>query len=139
MKLQDLMMMDWILVENKPYRYLCPSLNNNNEIDDGIWIQDKDGKQYYTGIEDISPVPITTEILEKNEFFNEDGYNYHYSNDDKNLFVTFYPKNKNYTNGSYDYVTISRGCITIDELPIEHIHQLQHVLRLCGINENIIL
>ena len=82
---------------------------------------------------------IKAEINAKTESYTKRREHSNAVNDGKNLFVTFYPKNKNYTNGSYDYVTISRGCITIDELPIEHIHQLQHVLRLCGINENIIL
>ena len=65
--------------------------------------------------------------------------NYEYFNDDENLNVTFHPKSSNYTNGAYDYIDIEKGCLTINEMPVMFVHELQHALILCGIEKEIIL
>lgn len=87
----------------------------------------------------IEPIPLTAEILEKNEFEKQQFGHFIYENDDVNLRIEFYPKNINYTNGCYDYIDIEKGCVTITEMPIEFVHELQHALRLCGITREIIL
>ena len=87
----------------------------------------------------IEPIPLTPEILEKNGFEKQWQDNYEYSDDDENLNMTFFPKSSNYTNGAYDYIDIEKGCMTINEMPIEFVHELQHALRLCGIEKEIIL
>lgn len=85
----------------------------------------------------IEPIPLTKEILEKNGFEKRWQDNYEYFDDDEGLNITFHPKSSNYTNGAYDYIDIERGCLTINEMPIEFVHQLQQVLRLCGIKKEI--
>ena len=86
---------------------------------------------------DLEPIPLTPEILEKNGFEKQQYGNFIYENDDELLRIEFYPKNINYTNGCYDYIDIEKGCITITEMPIEFVHELQHALRLCGSEETI--
>ena len=87
----------------------------------------------------IEPIPLTPEILEKNGFEKQQFGNFIYENDDVNLRIEFYPKNINYTNGCYDYIDIEKGCVTITEMPIEFVHELQHALRLCEIEKEIVL
>lgn len=85
----------------------------------------------------VEPIPLTREILEKNGFEKRWQDSYEYFNDDEGLSITFHPKSSNYTNGAYDYIDIERGCLTINELPISFVHELQHALRLCGTSKEI--
>ena len=87
---------------------------------------------------EIEPVPLTPEILEKNGFEKTWQDNFVYDNEDIGLIITFHPKETNYTNGTYNYIDIEKGCVTIMEMPIEFVHQLQHVLRLCEVSIEII-
>ena len=100
----------------------CLPINDEDRMTCGIWV------------EYLEPIPLTTYILEKNGFEKQLG-NFVYENDDESLRIEFYPKNINYTNGCYDYIDIERGCITITEMPIEFVHELQHAMRLCGIDK----
>jgi len=93
-----------------------------------------DKESVWVNAYNVEPIPLTTEILEKNGFEKQFG-NFIYENDDENLMIEFYPKNINYTNGCYDYIDIEKGCVTITEMPIEFVHELQHALRLCGIDK----
>ena len=88
---------------------------------------------------EVKPIPLTPEILEKNGFEKQWQDNYEYLDDDENLNVTFHPKSSNYTNGAYDYIDIEKGCLTINEMPITFVHELQHVLILCESEKEIIL
>ena len=91
----------------------------------------------------IRPIPLTPEILEKNGFVkqNFDGWEYIHPDDsnfsyidyrilwrtdyDNHLFIKKYK-------GGNSSATLQISCIN-------YIHQLQHALRLCGINHEIIL
>lgn len=100
-----------------------------------------EGKEYYyqvskdtfaeEAIDNFQPIPLTAEILEKNGFkdydeikeyqFEEDGEKYR-----------FYLK-KMYLDGKFDCWGTNVGGV----LPslIASVHELQHALRLCGLNE----
>jgi hypothetical protein len=92
-----------------------------------------------SNIEVIEPIPLTQEILEKNGFEKRWQGNYEFFDDDENLNIDFFPKSTNYTNGAYDYIDIEKGCLTINEMPITFVHELQHVLILCESKKEIIL
>ena len=87
------------------------------------------------GVEDIIPIPLTEEILTKNGFLKRSGKEY-YLKDDIVIFVgsdscevcTLYGE---YT--AYSYV--EEGYTTI--ATIHYIHQLQHLLRLAGVQKEI--
>lgn len=92
-------------------------------------------------LDEVEPVPLTPEILEKNGFSTY-GEAYYLPNDKKNGDVTV-------SVGFYMYCTIiniKKGNIQFfKEVPCEYrsssrniyIHELQHALRLCGIDKNI--
>lgn len=95
------------------------------------------GVDGYKCIESLSPILITTDILEKNGFEKMGEGRFLLENLEDNYWVKFYPKDTNYTCGGYNYIDLDCGCISIREFPIEFVHQLQHVLRLCGIKKEI--
>ena len=145
MKANELMIMDWVCID-EPDKYAgatgqIQSLTYHREDDAAyfnIFIQGKFGyvsRNVYS--DDIRPIPLTSEILEKNGFEKQWQDNYEHFDDDENLNITFHPKNSNYTNGAYDYIDIEKGCLTINEMPIAFVHELQHALRLCGIEKTI--
>ena len=91
----------------------------------------------WVNADNVEPIPLTPEILEKNGFEKQWQDNYEYFNDDENLNIIFHPKSSNYTNGAYDYIDIEKGCLTINEMPISFVHELQHTLRLCETDKEI--
>lgn len=142
MKANELMIGDWVLHDGEPYQI--------RQL--GIYGVDRDGEDYPAvcvgkpkGVgliverNEIEPIPLSTEILEKNEFEKQWQDNYEFFDDDENLNITFHPKSSNYTNGVYDYIDIEKGCLTINEMPITFVHELQHVLILCESKKEIIL
>lgn len=118
---------DWVLYEGEPYQIRRL----------GIYGVDRDGEDYPavcvgkpTGIgliverNEIEPIPLTTEILEKNGFSNkgtlwyleEDNFELEHNNNDSFIWIV--------------------GDVYIVAL-IKYVHQLQHALRLCGIEKEI--
>ena len=91
--------------------------------------------------DEYEPIPLTDEILKKNGFEKEIGAKevvFTCDDDDKNYRLVIHPKETNYC-GIYTYIHIDAGCISIEELPLEYVHELQHALRLCGIEKEIVL
>lgn len=73
-------------------------------------------------ITSLTPIPLTLEILEKNGFSDD------YRNDDLS-----YTQSCGYVIGIH--INGKNGCM--DEMYFDYIHQLQHALRLCGIDKTI--
>lgn len=91
--------------------------------------------------DEIEPIPITTEILEKNSFQRpeeERGFSEPfivYVNDDYRLSIKIYPKGRI---DRYHHLYIGIGDYGDDpfiSLYINYVHELQHALRLCGLNK----
>ena len=125
MKANEIMVGDLILVNNRPTRV--------------YGIMERQGRIYDTMTNDISlkrcdPMPLTPKILEKNGFdvsdpevsiyrFEEDGQAFRF------CLRRMYDKD-NHPNG-YSFYAFNVLAI------IDSVHQLQHALRLCGIDKNI--
>ena len=132
MKVNELMIGDWVSLWNKPQRV------NYINLDDGERIGTD--KQYLAQIvEAFEPIPLTAEILEKNEFIRQQFGHFRYENEDNDLVMAFYPKKKSYTEGGYDYIDIYKGRMTLREMPISYVHELQHILKDCRIDKEIVL
>lgn len=86
---------------------------------------------------DIHPIPITAEMLEKNGFARgQRGSFYHYLRLDKNRTLYIHAS----TNGwrveiTYDAAGILRTTHLMPDM--NSVHQLQHVLRLAGVDKEI--
>lgn len=119
----ELMVSDWI-----------ETLNQNNEIC-RVQVNEIKEKQvsfyhmnhYYLGAsyENVKPVALTKEMLEKNgfEFFDSSYFNDIVS-------ITFF------STGIYFMCHVYKGEVCdVIERHINYVHELQHLLRLCGLKE----
>jgi hypothetical protein len=87
----------------------------------------------FRDIEDshLEPIPLTPEILEKNGF-SQDPLNGHvFIFHEKSGEVIYYEYGPKYG------LTIDNQFATIQDLKIKYVHELQHALRLCGIDKTI--
>lgn len=88
--------------------------------------------EYFFKEEDVKPVSLTTDILINNGFGQDtigSGLILHIDNSE-NLYVLV---NYRY-NGECRNVEISNGMYNLSR-PIRYVHELQHALRLCGLDE----
>lgn len=94
-------------------------------------------------LEDLRPIPLTQEILEKNGFVaNKHVYPYpyyEYINDENKLKIGFAFPQGNRTSYKEPWVYIDSEYVYVEHLPCIYVHQLQHTLRLCKIEKEIIL
>lgn len=95
------------------------------------------------GLEDLRPIPLTPEILEKNGFVaNEHIYPYPYYEyivEEDNLKIGFAFPQGNRTSYKEPWIYIDSERVFVEHLPCIYVHELQHVLRLCGIKKEIVL
>lgn len=98
-------------------------------------------KRYNYSLSMLEPVPLTEEILEKNAFKREEeerGFSEPYCvyvNNDFQYVIKVYPKE-----GMDRYSRLEIGEYDDNEyisLLINHVHELQHALRLAGVNKEI--
>lgn len=137
MKANELMIGDWVeCVDSTHKKKVYAQIDAIEECQTCILVK-LDNCNWFLDISFIKPIPLTPEILEKNGFERTWRDVFAYDNEDIGLIITFHLKETNYTNGAYDYIDIERGCMTITEMPIEFVHQLQQALRLCGIDKTI--
>lgn len=148
MKAEELMIGDWVNVFDSPKQIEgIRKFRNGDEI------------VYYDGdngnfIKSVTPIPLTAEILEKNGFVREefkkspyvDWYKLVYSaypNKDTELVETNIVKENNDIVGiaCAKMMHTSQRLFRIEkykEMNI-YVHELQHALKLCGINKGIVL
>ena len=127
MKPEELMIGDWVLYKDEPIIVF--------EIDEyyNRINTEPDGYNAIRCIEvsDIKPIPLTEEILEKN--FERDEERFVDCNEFREIEIT------EYNDGMWQVVIDE---IEMSDLPtwkmyVCDVHQLQHALRLCGINKEL--
>lgn len=91
------------------------------------------------GVEKIEPIPLTAEILEKNGLkwlYSEPSGNFAYCSNEPPIHCTFIPN-------SGWFISIGASGSTkvplVEASMIQHVHQLQHALKPCGIKKEIVL
>jgi hypothetical protein len=128
MKPNELMVEDWVIrkgVSKEPMRIY------NINVSAGTVYLDQDGRGVTEKFENIEPIPLTLEILKKNGFVYADlpfedfyeGYGLHIHGG-------------NYADGHSNWYII---CGINVSMNVTHVHELQHVFKLCGIEKDIIL
>lgn len=136
MEIIDLQINDWVYDKSfTPSNFPCriysiegryprrdKDFNDKPLID--VWV----GDGFLTShIENIEPIPITIEILTKNGFTKVNSQRYDYGCPDTDCYVKVNPKkNMIHVNGR------NANCNLYYH---SFIHELQHALRLCGLNE----
>lgn len=146
---QELMLGDWVMLnpDLKGYYPFAgkPCMVIGLHDDDGaIKIEYDNGKYFWTDAEnDVIPIPLTPEILEKNGFeykepilttFSEEKV---WQIEDSNKQILIEIEEQTDDNLVDFYVgRFICGCNNC-ELFIKYIHELQHALKLCGIDKTI--
>ena len=106
MKAADFMVGDWVVKPSGHIRTMGRAEFSN----DDAWF------------EDTKPIPLTAEILEKNGW-KETQY-WHEYQDGRSTIQCCLPDMQGMINGVF-----------IEHFKCEYVHQYQHLLRLCGLNE----
>ena len=136
MKLTDLAILDWVLINNTPHKIQAiDSIDAEILADDDLYYV---GEDRCHSEDKIEPIPLTPEILEKNGF--ERGVvipsNFYRNIDNERLI--FSPHSSCYGLG-YVHWNESNDADIMHRLevqqPIMYIHQMQHALRLFGLDE----
>lgn len=127
MKANELMIGDWVMINPISYYQVEQIRVEFGEL--RIYLK---GTEVFATENEIMPIPLTPEILEKNGFDGVSVYNW---SDDIYL-VSLY----HWDIGKWEVViyNLDRDQFII-RLYITYVHQLQHALRLCGINKEIVL
>lgn len=128
MKANEIQIGDWV----EPCQCMVPTVYCKVEgiYPDGTVHLDKAERLF--ALDELKSIPITPEILEKN-FPIANGCQYIDNNNDVCIEVYFNAITEK--GKKYAILYTNRGKIYIDK----YVHQLQHALRLCGIEKEIIL
>lgn len=136
MKAEELMIDDWVYNHESNQYQRVWQLDYDNVVLDGYYSYDYN---------DIEPIPLTPEILEKNGFKmkqKEGESNYEYVAAGGNYIIVFLF----FRETIYGISTVmdcelgfSGGLDRIHKCNVKYVHELQHALRLCGIKKEIVL
>ena len=137
MDAKELMIGDWVIFGDEPLK--VQHIYNNGYDDVVAEIVEEGTNEYgvYEEIKDVpsvycSPIPITPEILEKNGIKKRrDEYAVFGWEGMKQWYVTLEDFKPQY---DFWFITSSDRDLNISG-KIRYVHQLQHALRLCGLNE----
>ena len=132
MKANELMISDWVLYNKIPQQILEIS-----GIDDEVYLETDE----LVHQSEIQPIPLTPEIFEKNGFIKQgaDGWEYIHPDDSTFSYISYRILYRTYYNNNL-FIKKYKGSNTSATLQISYInfvHQLQHALRLCGIEKEI--
>lgn len=146
MKTTDLMVGDWVQINGIPHKIQAiDSLDEEISADDELYYV---GEDRCHSEDKIEPIPLTPEILEKNEFGSETfltaewGRKVYFkefpgcvvepADSGKYIFGTTKYWSKTYSDGSLiDWGTMYESRI----YNLQYVHELQHALRLCKLDE----
>lgn len=131
LKISDLSVGDWVMVNERPrkIRVLADVWNGSNEVLVGYVAHvNPNGYNvvFYKPIEKVEPIPITAEILEAN------GIHRTYEDDEYAIFRGDGLWAVKYSDGDWELSTPP-----VCRVDIKYIHQLQHALRLVGVDKEI--
>lgn len=126
MKATELMIGDWVKLKTDDGTFIKVHISALSF--EYIWgIIDDDEANDAIGYDYLEPIPLTAEILEKNKFsiFGE-SYYVLFNKDMTIRFSLYFPSKDNY------WLIIGHR-----NYSIRSVHELQHALRLCGIEKEI--
>lgn len=119
---KDLMVGDWVMFNDKPCQV------KGLQSDDSAFLVGYKSMYYLI---DVEPIPLTPEILEKNGFERDrnDGYAILRLEDNSEFFYYFH---------EYKLTKFYKSEI-IFRCQCVYAHELQHALKLCGIDKEIVV
>lgn len=118
MKATELMIGDFVEVKN----YGAKEVIGIKDFDGVIEISENEDSEVDIPYDYVSPIPLTTEVLEKNGW--KEAQFWHEYKDGENILQSCLPDMRGIING-----------VEIQHFNCEYVHQYQHLLRLCCLNE----
>lgn len=136
MKAEELMIGDWVYITEPDdfHGYIGKVVITNAETN-YIAVRIPNMHLHDVFVEDLQPIPLTEEILEKN------GYKFNYICYEKKGYpaIELGSEEGTYNIGKV-YVPYNNGDPDIHVYTTcKYVHELQHAIKLCGIEKNIIL
>lgn len=123
MKASDLQVGDLVYIFENPKKIEGIRIFKNG---DEIVYYDGDNGNF---IENVTPIPLTTEILEKNGFEKDRDYGYFIGQSNSGYYIYF----------NNNHLSIQAGYDAIEFAWCEYVHELQHVLKSCEIDKEIVI
>lgn len=133
MKADELMIGDWVSYVGKDFNDFADKISG---IIDGCVTLDKE--MIHRSIDKIHPIPLTQEILEKNGFNCEEIIQPHWISEDGRILLRNDESLIN-SNNKWSVHVDNEDMQTIGYFELTYVHQLQHALRLCNIEKEIIV
>lgn len=122
MKVEDLMVGDWLYITDYPMRKEAKQVKPEH---------------FLRSLVTFEPIPLTAEILEKNGILYRKSSFYYIINDNKDLECTHYIYQTIQEDWAIGVDTGTDDCSVFAR--IKHVHELQHALKLCEIDKEIII
>ena len=118
MKATELMIGDWVSCDGKNYQVA--------EIGGMVCLDTKN--ELFASIADIEPIPLAPEILVKSGFASYNNSSFQLR--ENGMYISW---------RNVGRLNLSFGCAPTNDLHIKckYVHQLQHALKLCGIDKEI--
>lgn len=132
----ELMIGDWVLYDNQPHQIRQLGIfgeNRDGEDYPAVCVGKPNGIGLILERNEIEPIPLTPEILEKNEFTSQP--NIGYIIDDYDGMQIIYDD----WNHNLRIIKNYKVCLDIETFDVISVHELQHALRFCGIEKEITL
>lgn len=130
MKIKELSIGDWVMYRNREWQ-VCSLYQFTGEV--GLWRKDS---QICENVADLTPILLTPEILERNGWKEYSDYHNSWKFDvAENTRVWLFKNSHDWTFQVMHWGLGHNHCTA--KAYIEHVHQLQHALRLAGIDKEI--
>ena len=127
MKATELRIGDWVAFADLPVK--VKEVKQDGVCVDLSCFDNSKGEQGYAAFEDLSPTPLTKEILEKNGWRKDA---------DATLWVLGYLGLYWFMVDGYYELCYADGCMKpIAQTRVEYVHQLQHLLWALGIGDDL--
>ena len=123
---------DWVLIKRTPsceYPYKICSINNYSILGEEYadWIEVEAGEEI--NLEEIKPIPLTAEILEKNGFTKSNIF-VEWKYEEEGIYILWKP---------FPFLKIETENVQLNLSGCEYVHELQHAFKDCGIEKEIVL
>ena len=137
MKANELMIGDWVRKLESCGHTIPVRVTGIIDEDSSVLFERRDCVHGVTDIKAFEPIPLTAEILEKNGFEQDDYYLqftlYLDSKRAKSRSVVMLPQDEEWSE-----IDMTLRCNKADvTMELCYVHELQHALRLCGIDKEI--
>ena len=129
MKIEDLMVGDWVYIAEHPMRKEAKQVKPEH---------------FLRSLVIFEPIPITPKILEKNGFIDksfEANLKYKYFIHTNEYQLGYYTKTNSfnvYKRGIDPFYTKDVFCCGFQNI-VKYVHELQHALKLCGIDKEMVV